>query len=809
MAETIPDYDELELRLQRGGEGSYRVWATGPDDSRGSEDFALPFSEEERKIFVLTVGAARSGVRGFRTPQMETAKRFGSDLCDALLTGSVRDIYTSARRIADENNRGLRVTLHLGDVPELMGIPWEFLYEQRAFLSQSIYTPVVRALDLASPRPPGRVVLPLRVLGVVSSPQGFAQLDVDAEKAKLEGALAPLRDHGRLELEWVEAATLAEVERTVGTPADYHIFHYIGHGAYDHRTQEGVLVFENDHGGPREASGEELCALLGDERSLRLAVLNACEGARTSDIDPFSGVASSLIGCRIPAVVGMQFEITDAAAVTFAERLYTALVQGYPVDAAIALARKAIFAAGNDVEFGTPVLFLQGAETRLFDIVEEGSGDEATRPPHVPVVTEADFAVHLEPRSGEPERGRSWQLTVRNTGACPLSNVVAHDEDGQPLAPPADLEVGRYRVIRWDSREGASERRLVTVSASDPWGSRLSEQVIAVDRDEPRAVEPSATEGGESNVQRFLERAGEFEYGLYSAQRAELVGRIDVSVPNEVLLGMCRCALAGETFRSVAVLLTSTRLIWARQTLRSKATVGIVAWGDVRSVRHRDPNGLELELGDGSTFALTQFNGRGVCINDPALAFTSAALHDRVSELVGQAPAPAHPELPENPIPGESLEPPEEQVASATRNIALFDRGAVAFENKLYKNQREELRTRIEGDEVLLGMCRCAMAAETFRSVAALLTSKRLIWARETLRSTATADVIPWRDVRSVSTNLWGHLKLELADGSTFALAQFTGRGVHLDDPSLEFDAKSLRDRINELITQPAVPPDT
>ena len=97
-------------------------------------------------------------------------------------------------------------------------------------------------------------------------------------------------------------------------------------------------------------------------------MLNSCEGARTSHVDPFSGVASSLLRCGLPAVVGMQAEITDEAAITFSERLYTALAQGFPIDAALTQARKAIFAAGSDVEFGTPVLFLRGDSAQLFEV---------------------------------------------------------------------------------------------------------------------------------------------------------------------------------------------------------------------------------------------------------------------------------------------------------------------------------------------------------------------------------------------------------------------------------------------------------
>jgi hypothetical protein len=115
-------------------------------------------------------------------------------------------------------------------------------------------------------------------------------------------------------------------------------------------------------------SGPQLATLLADETTLRLAVLNACEGARNSLSDPFSGVASCLVQREIPAVIAMQLEITDRAAITFAGELYSALADGYPVDAALAEARKAIFADRNDVEWATPVLFMRVADGRIFDI---------------------------------------------------------------------------------------------------------------------------------------------------------------------------------------------------------------------------------------------------------------------------------------------------------------------------------------------------------------------------------------------------------------------------------------------------------
>jgi CHAT domain-containing protein len=371
MAQGIPDYDELKLRIEPGGETSYRVLAFGPDGSTAQAIFAIPFQDYELDNFVLRVGQPRRSVRAFRASEMEEAKRLGSKLFESLFQGDVREIYRAARSVADSKDRGLRVTLYLTGVPKLMEIPWEFMYERPSFLSQSVYTPLVRSLDLRRTRPPRKVTLPLQILGMVSGPEGLPPLDADEEREKLENALKEPAAKGLVRLRWLNRGTLSELERTVGAPGDLHILHYIGHGAYDERGKTGILVLEDERGGPHEVTGEELGSVLIDERSLQLVVLNSCEGVRNSHVDPFSGAATSLIEVGIPAVVGMQFEITDGAAITFADRLYTALGQGFSVDAAIGHARKALFAAGHDVEFGTPVLFLCRADARLFDIAPE------------------------------------------------------------------------------------------------------------------------------------------------------------------------------------------------------------------------------------------------------------------------------------------------------------------------------------------------------------------------------------------------------------------------------------------------------
>ena len=131
------------------------------------------------------------------------------------------------------------------------------------------------------------------------------------------------------------------------------------------------MLFEDESGWARPVTGDELAVILQDFSSLRLAVLNACEGARSSRHDPFSGVAGALIQRDVPAVIAMQSAISDDSAITFAASFYETLAAGAAVDASLAAARLSMFARRTeDTEWGKPVLLMRVADSRLFDLQE-------------------------------------------------------------------------------------------------------------------------------------------------------------------------------------------------------------------------------------------------------------------------------------------------------------------------------------------------------------------------------------------------------------------------------------------------------
>jgi len=373
------DYLDFELRIEKKGQ-RYQAAVVHSPCGEASYTFRRPFSDLELENFVLKLGGVRRGTRRITTPEMQAARQFGSRLFEAVFCADVRSCFISSHNEAKHQGLGLRLKLRL-ETPELINLPWEYLYDASLgrFLSLFEDTPVVRYIDVRERIPPLAVKPPLAVLVMVSSPTDYPTLDVAREQANLQEALSELADEGLVTLRLLEKATLPALADCL-LRGRYHIFHYIGHGGFDEQSQDGVLVLEDEQGRGQWASGERLAVLLGNQPTMRLVILNACEGARTSSTDPFAGTATTLVRTgRVPAVVAMQFAITDEAAIIFARGFYTALSVSRPVDAAVTQARLSIFASGNDVEWGTPVLYMRAPDGRIFDVAALSPEERAAR----------------------------------------------------------------------------------------------------------------------------------------------------------------------------------------------------------------------------------------------------------------------------------------------------------------------------------------------------------------------------------------------------------------------------------------------
>jgi Tol biopolymer transport system component len=248
---------------------------------------------------------------------------------------------------------------------------------------------------------PLRVEPPLRILAMVVSPSDLPELDVERERQRLETALGPLSSRGLVEVVWMQGGTTRDLQQALWK-GPWHIFHFVGHGGFDDVRGEGVVVMANEKGTSQPVSATNLGRLLGDHDPLRLAVLNACDSARGDALDVFSSTAATLVRRGTPAVVAMQYEITDDAAIEFSRDFYEALAGGIAVDEALAEARKGVaLAIPGTLEWGTPVLFMRTSDGILFDIPKSPAPrDPATATPVA--LTTAATATDAPARSIDP-----------------------------------------------------------------------------------------------------------------------------------------------------------------------------------------------------------------------------------------------------------------------------------------------------------------------------------------------------------------------------------------------------------------------
>ncbi|HEU0087135.1 MAG TPA: CHAT domain-containing protein [Pseudonocardiaceae bacterium] len=368
---------DFELEISSGTGDTYSVVARAPGgEATAVMRLPLTCAELDHQLAVVRdkVLASSAVLRGAPTADERPVRELGQQLFEALVAGDVRSLYVASRQRAREQGSVLRLVLRVRP-PELARLPWEFLFDpgQQDYLGLSM--PLVRYPEVLAPRQPLQVALPLRILGMVARPGDQHALEVDEEQRRLHTARADLERDGLVELSWVGGQTYNALEDALDQ-GSWHVFHFVGHGGYNRDTEEGTLALADHAGRTRWVGADDVSRLLAEHHTLRLVVLNACDTGRGSALDAFSSTAGALVRRWIPAVVAMQFEISDPAAIVFAQTFYQSVAKRRPVDDSVMRARRALRLDNNDtLEWGTPVLYLRAPEGRIF-----GSTNPQLRP---------------------------------------------------------------------------------------------------------------------------------------------------------------------------------------------------------------------------------------------------------------------------------------------------------------------------------------------------------------------------------------------------------------------------------------------
>jgi formylglycine-generating enzyme required for sulfatase activity len=367
-------YLDFELTIGPGTGREYPVAVRSPAGAVAST-MHFPFDELalESRLKDVDIALLQSGGRRLKVPSQreQAVQAFGRALFETLLHGEPGGLYRASRDRAAAGEQGLRLRLRI-EAPELAVLPWEFLYDpdRAEYLCLCSDTPLVRGLALPRPEPPARLARPLKVLGMCASPSDLEPLDVERERQRVEKALGEL-GAGTVALSWLEGHW-SQLQEAMWT-GPWHIFYFMGHGGFDRNADEGYIALADEYNETQRLTATQVGRLLADHPSLRLVVLNSCEGGRGSGQDIFSSTAAILLQRGVPAVLAMQHEISDRAAIAFTGTFFRALAAGLPLEGATTEARKAIsVSVNNSVEWGTPVLWTRALEGPLFELEPAG-----------------------------------------------------------------------------------------------------------------------------------------------------------------------------------------------------------------------------------------------------------------------------------------------------------------------------------------------------------------------------------------------------------------------------------------------------
>lgn len=369
-----------------------------------------PLAANKGKSDKLTPTFTRQELKQIRNPNLFPNKALlrslGENVWASVMQPKIEAAFESSRVIAAARGNGLRVVFVVqGDDPSdgtgtfvrLGELPLEALFNH-AYVASDLNTPISRSLVVSPSYEMRKVPLPLRLLVVVAAPTDISQAKIDEERKVIEKALAPLRAGGTLQVDFCLNATRRTFLSMVRS--GYHIVHFIGHGAFDtigdDTTPVPYVCFEREDTHESDPVDGEVLRLQMQNTDVRLVVLTACSSSAPAppEQEPyvhraFDGIAQTLIGGHhnsIPAVVAMQFDLDDVAAVAFSRTFYDYLLRpNVSLDEAVTQARVAV---ASEAKLGpghrawlTPTLYWNCEGVPLFEIipVDGNNLDAATK----------------------------------------------------------------------------------------------------------------------------------------------------------------------------------------------------------------------------------------------------------------------------------------------------------------------------------------------------------------------------------------------------------------------------------------------
>ena len=248
---------------------------------------------------------------------------WGRALLDSVLQG--KDAPRLWQQFVDAEDEGKLLTLDATD-PRVLRLPWELLADESGHLfTQGVG--VRRRLQKTTATPPKALPLPVRILLVVSRPDGVSFLDPRSDARALLDAVDELGK--RVEVEFLYPPTVDALSKRLRDrkAPPVHIVHFDGHGVYDARLGLGYLLFENDKHQEDQVDALRLGNLL-NQCGVSLMLLSACQSGKQEETNPYASVAARLIRSGVGSVLAMNYSVLVSATRRFVEAFYGALADG-------------------------------------------------------------------------------------------------------------------------------------------------------------------------------------------------------------------------------------------------------------------------------------------------------------------------------------------------------------------------------------------------------------------------------------------------------------------------------------------------
>ncbi|MCP4421290.1 MAG: CHAT domain-containing protein [Chloroflexi bacterium] len=355
------------------------------EEPDGSRQFSTDFGYSD--LLLQKIGDFQQKARQKNPTDLsgDDIRQLGEQLFQAIFDKNLQTTFETLYKKVQASGGLLRVELDIDEeyLPQVAAFPWEFMRPKSGtavLLSASPHLILSRRprFHMRAPRVALAKNDKIRILLVASYPGSNQNAELGTVLYQpIHDALKKLADapNSPIELFFSDNARAKELDRLLKVHKP-HVFHFIGHGRL-HQTDGGeergqlALAPEDDLFGEAQwVDATYISQLFSDNYPPpSLVLLQACEGARLSESRAFASVASRVVQQNIPAVVGMQYIVSNDTAVEFSQAFYHQLANDAPIDVAVQAGRRAITQRDYRDEvrdFATPVLFMRLPDGRLF-----------------------------------------------------------------------------------------------------------------------------------------------------------------------------------------------------------------------------------------------------------------------------------------------------------------------------------------------------------------------------------------------------------------------------------------------------------